>query len=171
MQLDNFQKGKIRVSEVVLIHDENTKRLMWSTGIVLELRKSCDGLVCSVVLRSPNGYLINLAIQSLYPLEIRDYKKPKGRDVEEETRPEPAVVEPVETTIDPAPSGPAEPIADPLRRPELPHLVAAEVEPNGMGFGGEHVENLLIIPKRTTRSGLTSRPPQHLSDYYLRGPR
>ena len=47
MQLDNFQtKGKpgqkIRVGEVVLIHDENTKRLMWSTGLVLELRNSCD---------------------------------------------------------------------------------------------------------------------------------
>ena len=112
MQLDNFQKGKIRVSEVVLIHDENTKRLMWSTGIVLELRKSCDGLVCSVVLRSPNGYLINLAIQSLYPLEIRDYKKPKGRDVEEETRLEPttnlAPAEPEEPTIDPAPAGSVE---------------------------------------------------------------
>jgi hypothetical protein len=77
MQLDNFQtKGKpgqkIRVGEVVLIHDENTKRLMRSTGLVLELRKSCDGLVRSVVLRSPNGNIINRAIQCLYPLEIRN---------------------------------------------------------------------------------------------------
>jgi hypothetical protein len=63
---------KIRVGEVVLIHEENPKRLMWSTGLVLELRKSCDGLVRSVVLRSPNGNIINRAIQCLYPLEIRN---------------------------------------------------------------------------------------------------
>jgi hypothetical protein len=172
MQLDNFQtKGKpgrnICVGEVVLIHDENTKRLTWSTGLVLELRKSCDGLVRSVVLRSPNGNIINRPIQCLYPLEIRNDKRPEGRDVEEETRPEPAVnsahAEPVEPIIDPAPAGPVEPIADPaLPRPELPDPVAAEVEPNGMGSGGEHVGNLLILPTRTTRSGRTSRPPQRL---------
>jgi hypothetical protein len=172
-QLDNFQtKGKpgrkIRVGEVVLIHDENTKRLMWSTGLVLELRKSCDGLVRSVILRSPNGNLINRAIQCLYPLEIRNDKKSEGRDVEE-----PAInpVQPAEPTIDPAPAGPVEPIADPaLTMPELPDPVAAAVEPNGTGSGGEHVGNLSISPTRTTRSGRKSRPPQHLNDYCLRGP-
>ncbi len=75
-------------------------------------------------------------------------------------------------TIDPAPAGLVEPIADPaLPRPELTDSVAAEVEPNGMGSGGKHVGNLLTLPTRTTRSGRTSRPPQHLSDYCLRGPR
>jgi hypothetical protein len=173
MQLDNFQtKGKpgqkIRVGEVVLIHDENTKRLMWSTGLVLELRKSRDGLVRSVVLRSPNGNVINRAIQCLYPLEIRNDKKPEGRDVEEPAI-NPVPVQPAEPTIDPAPTGPVEPIADPaLTMPELPDPVAAEVEPIGTGSGGEHVGNL---PTRTTRSGRKSRPPQHLADYCLRGPR
>ena len=153
----------------------NTKRLMWSTGLVLKLRKSCDGLVRLVVLRSPNGNIINRAIQCLYPLEIRNDKKPEGRDVEEETRPEPAtnppLAEPVEPIIDPALAGPVEPIADPaLPDPELPDLVAAEVEPNGMCSCGEHVGNLLIPPTRITRSGQTSRPPQRLNDYCLRGP-
>jgi hypothetical protein len=72
MQLDNLQtKGKpgrkIRVGEV-LIHDENTKQLMWSTGLVLELRKSCDGLLRSVVLRSPNGNIINRAQHNVLTL-------------------------------------------------------------------------------------------------------
>ena len=173
MQLDNFQtKGKpgqkIRVGEVVLIHDENTKRLMWSTGLVLELRKSRDGLVRSVVLRSPNGNIINRAIQCLYPLEVRNDKKPEGRDVDEPAV-NPVPVQPAEPTIDPAPAGPVETIADPaLIVPELPDPVAAEVEPNGTGSGGEHVGNL---PTRTTRSGRKSRPPQHLANYCLRGPR
>ena len=51
-------------------------------------------------------------------------------------------------------------IAQALPRPELPDPVAAEVESNGMGSGGEHVEKLLILPTRTTRSGRTSRPPR-----------
>jgi hypothetical protein len=172
MQLNFQTKGrpgqKIRVGEVVLIHDENTKRLMWSTGLVLELRKSRDGLVRSVVLRSPNGNIINRAIQCLYPLEVRNDKKPEGRDVDEPAV-NPVPVQPVEPTIDPAPAGPVEPIADPaLTMPELPDPVAADVEPNGTGSGGEHVGNL---PTRTTRSGRKSRPPQHLADYCLRGPR
>lgn len=42
MQLDNFQtKGKsgrkIHLGEVVLTHDEYTKRLMWSTELVTKL--------------------------------------------------------------------------------------------------------------------------------------
>jgi hypothetical protein len=181
MQLDNFQtKGKpgrkIRVGEVVLIHGENTKRLIWSTGLVLELRPSRDGLVRSVVLRSPNGNIINRAIQFLYPLEIRNDKKPEGRDVEEEARSEPALnpapAGPVESTVGPVPAVPVEPIADPTPpRPELPDSVAAEVEPNGIGSGGDHVGNLSVFPTRTTRSGRTSRPPQHLNDYCLRGSR
>ncbi len=176
MQLNNFQtKGKldqkIRVGEVVLIPDENTKRLMWSTGLVLELRKSRDGLVRSVVLRSPKGNIINRAIQCLYPLEIRNDKKPEGRDVEEPAV-NPVPAQPAKPTIDPAPAGPVEPIADPaLTMPELPDPVAAAVEPNGTGSGGEHVGNLPIIPTQTTRSGRKSRPPRHLNDYCLRGPR
>ena len=70
MQLDNFQtKGKsgrqIRLNEIVLIHDEDTKRLMWSTGLVTELRKGRDGLIRSVTLRTPNAFYINRAIQCL----------------------------------------------------------------------------------------------------------
>jgi hypothetical protein len=142
---------------------------MWSPGLVLELRKSCDGLVRSVFLRSPNGNIINRAIQCLYPLEIRN--EPEGRDVEEPAI-NPVPAQPAEPTIDPAPAGPVEPIADPaLTMPELPDPVAAEVEPNGTGSGGEHVGNLSILPTRTTRSERKSRPPQHLNDYCLQGPR
>ena len=51
-----FVSGRqIRLGEIVLIHDEDTKRLrlMRSTGFVTELRQSRDGLIRSVVLRTP----------------------------------------------------------------------------------------------------------------------
>jgi hypothetical protein len=116
---------------------------MWSFGLVLELRKSCDGFVRSVVLRSPNGNIINQAIHCLYPLEIRNDKKPEGRDVYEETGPEPATnpapAVPVEPIIDPAPVEPVEPIADPaLPKPELPDPVvaaASRAQWNGLWWG------------------------------------
>jgi hypothetical protein len=121
MQLDNFQsKGKsgrqIRLNEIVLIHDEDTKRLMWSTGLVTELRKSRDGLIRSVVLRTPNGNYINRAIQCLYPLEVRmdDPEDVAIEDLEGEPGAEADPVPPEpETEADPAPPEPASMETDP----------------------------------------------------------
>ena len=88
---------------MVQFHDEDTKRLMWSTGLVTEIRQSRDGLIRSVVLWAPNGNYINHAIQFLYPLEVR-LDDPKevaiedlGREPEakaNQTLPEPAFIEP-----------------------------------------------------------------------------
>jgi hypothetical protein len=171
MQLDNFQtKGRsgrqIRLNEVVLIHDEDTKRLMWSTGLVTELRKSRDGLNRSVTLRTPNGNSINRAIQCLYPLEVRvddpeDLDIADGEDLDiadGERKPE----------DDPAPPEPAH------VNPTLPEPafidsdvdpVVGDVEPNGTGSGGEYVGNRITHPTATTRSGRVSRPPSYLKDY------
>jgi hypothetical protein len=88
---------------MVLIHDEDTKRLMWSTGLVTELRQSRDELIRSVVLWAPNGNYKNHAIQFLHPLEVRmdDPKEvaieDKGRELEAKANPappEPAFIEP-----------------------------------------------------------------------------
>ena len=74
----------------------NTKRLLWQTGVVTELITGRDGRVRMVRLRTPNGNILDRAIQSLYPLEIQ------------EPRPEDPEVEPSEsvtsvTTSDPEP--------------------------------------------------------------------
>ena len=166
MQLDNFQsKGKsgrqIRLNEIVLIHDEDTKRLMWSTGLVTELRKSRDGLIRSVVLRTPNGNYINRAIQCLYPLEVRmdDPEDVAIEDLEGEPGAEADPVPPEpETEADSAPPEPAS--VEPERNP-----VDGGVEPTSTGSGGEYVGNETGIPTATTRSGRRTRPPAYLSDY------
>ena len=61
----------IRLGELVLIHDANAKRLLWTTGVVTNLIHGKDGLVRSVLLRTPNGNTISRPIQRLYPLEIQ----------------------------------------------------------------------------------------------------
>ena len=172
MQLDNFQTKRksgrqIRLNEVVLIHDEDTKRLMWSTGLVTELRKSRDGLIRSLMLQTPNGNSINRAIQCLYPLEVRvddpeDLDIADGEDLDiadGERKPE----------VDPAPPEPAH------VNPTLPEPafiksdvdpVVGDVEPNSTGSGGEYVGNRITPPTATTRSGRVSRLPSYLKDYY-----
>ncbi|XP_032796168.2 uncharacterized protein LOC116932517 [Daphnia magna] len=77
LQIDKFYyKGgtgrKIRVGEVVIIHDDNTKRLMWTVGVVKELITSRDGLIRSDMVKTLNGNLINRIIQLLHPLELRE---------------------------------------------------------------------------------------------------
>lgn len=102
-------------------HEEDTKRLMWSTCLVTELRKSRDGLIRSVVLRTPNGNHINRAIQCIYPLEVR-------MDDPEEVAIEDLGREP-EAEADPVPLEPAsfDPDADP---------VDGDVKPSSKGSGG-----------------------------------
>ncbi|KZS04719.1 Uncharacterized protein APZ42_032277 [Daphnia magna] len=77
LKIDQFhcKKGpgrEIRVGEVVIIHDVNTKRLMWTVGVLKELITSRDWLIHSVMVITPNGNLIIRAIQSLHPLELRE---------------------------------------------------------------------------------------------------
>lgn len=77
LQINEFHcKGrpsrKIRVGEVVIIHDDHTKPLIWTVGVVKELITSTDGLIRSVMVKMPNVNLINCAIQSLHFLELRE---------------------------------------------------------------------------------------------------
>ncbi|XP_045033919.1 uncharacterized protein LOC123475376 [Daphnia magna] len=109
LQIDKFHcKGgpgrKIQVGEVVIIHDDNTKRLMWTIGVVKEIITSRDGLIRSVMVKTLNGNLINRAIQSLHPLELRedqpdDVEIPPTPELElepEEATPPVAAADPVE---------------------------------------------------------------------------
>jgi hypothetical protein len=140
MQLDNFQsKGKsgrqICLCEIFLIHDEDTKRLMRSTGLVTELRKSRDGLIRSVTLRTPNGNSINRAIQCLYPLEVRvddpeDLDIADGEDLdiadgEREPEDDPAPPEPPHADTNLTEPAFIEPDVDP---------VVGDVKPNSTGW-------------------------------------
>ena len=54
---------------LVLIHDENKKRLEWPLAKVIEVYPSSDGIVRSVRVQTANGPL-NRPIQRLYKLEI-----------------------------------------------------------------------------------------------------
>jgi hypothetical protein len=185
MQLDNFHsKGKssrkIRLGEVVFIHDEHTKRLLWSTRLVTELRPSRDGLIRSVVLRTANGNHINRAIQCLYPLAV--FQEPEDVITQDEAGPEPVedlappdpapmINDPAPNDPDLAPSNPDPAPNDPDPAPNDPDPAIREVEPDDTGFGGEYVGNIPTPQQPISRSGRQSRLPRHLHDYYLRGPR
>ncbi|KZS00065.1 Uncharacterized protein APZ42_003795 [Daphnia magna] len=111
LQIDKFHcKGapgrKIRVGEVVIIHDDNTKRLMWTT---------------------PNGNLINRAIQSLREDQPEDVEVPPALEPE----PEPERAPPSVSAADPV----------------------EQEEPWTTGPVGECVGNTPYSQQPTTRAG------------------
>jgi len=56
------------VGDVVQIHGD-CPRIQWRLGVIVQLNKGADGLVCSVQLRISTGRT-NCPIAKLYPLEI-----------------------------------------------------------------------------------------------------
>jgi hypothetical protein len=70
------RKGQtVKKGDIVVIQEDNVKRLNWNIGRVEELLKGRDGNTRAVVLRtvSKGGevILLNRPIQKLYPLELR----------------------------------------------------------------------------------------------------
>ena len=59
-----------QIGEVVSIFDENTHKLFWSKGLILELLPSEDGRIRKAVVKV-NGITTVKAINHLYPLEAR----------------------------------------------------------------------------------------------------
>ncbi|KZR96065.1 Uncharacterized protein APZ42_009813, partial [Daphnia magna] len=104
----------------------------WSIGVVKELIPRRDGLICSVMLKIPNGNIINRAIQSLRPTELRE---DRDEDIEIEN-PEPTQ----EPDDDPSPLF-LTPEIEPAVRNAVPAFgetdnVVGEVEPDATGSSG-----------------------------------
>lgn len=59
----------IQLGDIVLIHEDNHKRVHWPMGMVTSLRKGNDGLVRSAEVRMKDG-TTNRPIAKLYPLEV-----------------------------------------------------------------------------------------------------
>ena len=60
---------KIKVDDIVLVHNDTKKRPLWKTAVITKLITSNDGLVRAAEIRTPSG-VANRAIAKLYPLEI-----------------------------------------------------------------------------------------------------
>ncbi|XP_008487204.1 uncharacterized protein LOC103523973, partial [Diaphorina citri] len=59
----------IKVGDVVLIGDDNVKRIDWPVGLVIELIKGRDMAVRVVRVRTING-VVTRSVQRIYPLEL-----------------------------------------------------------------------------------------------------
>jgi len=73
-------KERIRVGDVVIIHDESP-RLKWLLAVVQELQRGNDNLVRSATIRTTNG-VTNRPISKLYPLEVNAGTDMSGRKSE-----------------------------------------------------------------------------------------
>lgn len=62
--------NKIKIGDVVQVHDDFTKRINWKIALVVDLTTGRDGLTRSALLRLSNGTITNRPITKLYPLEV-----------------------------------------------------------------------------------------------------
>jgi len=60
-----------KIGELVLIHEANQKRVMWSVGVVDELIIGKDGRARAAWLRVAGTDRINRPIQRLFPIEVQ----------------------------------------------------------------------------------------------------
>ena len=65
---------KIKVGDVVLIHDD-TSRNQWRLGSIIKIHRAKDDLIRAVSLRVSNGRELSRPIEKLYPLEIHSDEK------------------------------------------------------------------------------------------------
>ena len=76
LQLDSVDKLKntkvrpIKVGDVVLVRDDNKRRLVWRIARVLNEHVGRDGLTRSYTIKFANGNLVKRPCQLLYPLEV-----------------------------------------------------------------------------------------------------
>lgn len=67
-------RNGIKVGDVVLIHDENARRQMWKSGIVMETVPGRDGRVRLARVKTATD-IITRPIQRLYPMELSIYEE------------------------------------------------------------------------------------------------
>jgi len=64
---------------VALLQEDVRPRHVWERALIEQLIEGRDGMICTVVLRSPEGNKITRLIQLVFPLEVDQ----SGEDVEE----------------------------------------------------------------------------------------
>ncbi|XP_035218315.1 uncharacterized protein LOC118191603 [Stegodyphus dumicola] len=65
----NKKSVKVNIGDIVLIGSDNTKRINWPLGKIIQILPGKDGITRLVKLKTANGHLLR-PIQRLYPLEV-----------------------------------------------------------------------------------------------------
>lgn len=66
----NVRECKLRVGDVVLIHGNDTRRLLWKMGVIQEVIIGHDDKARACVVRCADGNVLRRPFQLLHPLEV-----------------------------------------------------------------------------------------------------
>lgn len=77
--------GKIEYGSVVLIREDNTPRLKWPMGLVVETYPGEDKVVRTVLLKTAKGKIVR-SVQRLHDLEIVHHSEPENKSSEPESK-------------------------------------------------------------------------------------
>jgi len=138
-------KGKsgraIQRGDVVVIPNANEKRLMWSSGVVVDLLPGRDGRVRAAKVRIPGGAILERAIRCLYPTEVQEEPEEEGEDEEQQPN-------------------------QPQRQAQqLPETQAQQLTDSDVSSsGGEDVGNYTLPTRATTRGRAVILPRRYADD-------
>lgn len=80
----------MKVGDVVFIEGNNTKRLYWPLGKIIEILPSADGVSRSVRLKTSGGELVR-PVQRLYPMEATVEELSESKQLDQRKGKEPSV--------------------------------------------------------------------------------
>ena len=163
-----------KVGELVLIHEANQKRVMWSVGVVDELIIGKDGRARAAWLRVAGADKINRPIQRLFPIEVQSgldrteelTRQQKLR--EEKSRPNPKVsIPPVSIPPVSDPLFSDQPVADEVVavQPSPPKKQKKRRESRRRSSPPEDVKSPAPVRTARSRRGRQVKLPLHLRDY------
>ena len=72
----NSQGPSVRIDDIVIVKDDNTKRIFWKMARVVELLKSSDGVARAALINVSNGNgpprILKRSIRHIIPIEVSD---------------------------------------------------------------------------------------------------
>ena len=72
----NSQRPSVRIGDIVIVKDDNTKRIFWKMARVVELLKGSDGVARAALINVSNGNgpprILKRSIRHIIPIEVSD---------------------------------------------------------------------------------------------------
>ncbi|KAI5738661.1 hypothetical protein M8J77_009685 [Diaphorina citri] len=155
---NNKKKYELRLGEIVLVGDDNNKRINWPLGLIIQLIQGGDGHIRVVKVRTSTGVLTR-PVQRIYPLEFQCSSDDLTPLLEESNT---SVTPEIDTTL--------VPIIDSV--PDLPDVMSPPrysimtppVSPRVIRVSDRRsdLENVLLPQNHVTRHGRNVRKPTKL---------
>ncbi|KAI5753166.1 hypothetical protein M8J77_024212 [Diaphorina citri] len=155
---NNKKKHELRLGEIVLVGDDNNKRINWPLGLIIQLIQGGDGHIRVVKVRTSTGVLTR-PVQRIYPLEFQCSSDDLTPLLEESNT---SVTPEIDTTL--VPIIDSVPDLSDVMSPPRHSIMTPPVSPRVTRVSDRRsdLENVLLPQNHVTRHGRNVRKPTKL---------